>query len=405
MPTVSEKRSSGPWQLTVPPTAPWRSTSARTAWARRAERSSPGPPSPRKPLARTSSSDGARLVGPDGGERLVELVGLDAHLADAEAGELLGRGHDVEVASASGRRCARSVEWRSAPAGGARRAPCAAAGARRPGRRAARCRPRLPPPAQQHVDEHQARDGGRVLGRLGLRDVLAHAQHRHRVPDHERRVDALQRGQRERRRHGHHGRVDDRVERLRGEQRPRARRPAPPSPRRRGRRGRPPARAASAQRVADAAHALGEPVAHVRVEEREARRQRARRAGAAAAGRVGSSVRVGKACRPYCYDRGPWKGDGGFPPIGRVQARPHTLVNAATEEILRLVTSGALQRRRPRPARARADGAPRRLAHGTARGPVEPGGARASSRPARRAGDSSPRAARTTAAACWSTPG
>jgi GntR family transcriptional repressor for pyruvate dehydrogenase complex len=37
------------------------------------------------------------------------------------------------------------------------------------------------------------------------------------------------------------------------------------------------------------------------------------------------------------------EGDGGFPPIERVEARPHTLVNAATEEILRLVTSGALQ--------------------------------------------------------------
>lgn len=37
------------------------------------------------------------------------------------------------------------------------------------------------------------------------------------------------------------------------------------------------------------------------------------------------------------------EGDGGFPPIERVQARPHTLANAATEEILRLVTSGALR--------------------------------------------------------------
>lgn len=32
-----------------------------------------------------------------------------------------------------------------------------------------------------------------------------------------------------------------------------------------------------------------------------------------------------------------------FPAVGRVEARPHTLVNAATEEILRLVTSGALK--------------------------------------------------------------
>lgn len=32
-----------------------------------------------------------------------------------------------------------------------------------------------------------------------------------------------------------------------------------------------------------------------------------------------------------------------FPTVGRVEARPHTLVNAATEEILRLVTSGALK--------------------------------------------------------------
>jgi GntR family transcriptional repressor for pyruvate dehydrogenase complex len=31
------------------------------------------------------------------------------------------------------------------------------------------------------------------------------------------------------------------------------------------------------------------------------------------------------------------------PTVGRVEARPHTLVNAATEEILRLVTSGALR--------------------------------------------------------------
>ena len=101
MPMRSEKRSSGPWQFTVPRAASWRSSSTRIASARRALRQ-PRARRRRRTRRRAVAEHAARGARVDGVERLVELVGRDVDLAHPELGELLGARLDVAVAGDRG---------------------------------------------------------------------------------------------------------------------------------------------------------------------------------------------------------------------------------------------------------------------------------------------------------------
>ena len=97
IPTRSEPRNHGPWQFTVPATAPASAIAASSATATRALRSASGPGSPaHRPRDVVEQGRGAGRVGRlDGG-----LPRREVHrdLAHAQRGEVRRRRVDVEVA-------------------------------------------------------------------------------------------------------------------------------------------------------------------------------------------------------------------------------------------------------------------------------------------------------------------